>query len=114
MVKSTAIMTEQARRDWLAGVSNSVRLDLVYKFERGQAEHGSDLGAVPLGQLVVEMHHEVLDQIAYVNEIKRRLALLESEQLKLVVLANQLIQDKEISLPDTCFIAELAEKYLKS
>ena len=64
---------DKAERDqWIVMTANTLPALFTEKFKRGQVEHKSDIGSVPLMALLEEMEQEALDQLAYAREIKRR------------------------------------------
>jgi len=68
-------MTRLGRFRWLKSMSNVLAVRFRKKYEKGQDEHKGDLGEVPLSQLLDEMEAEALDQLAYINELRRRIKL---------------------------------------
>lgn len=69
-------MTSAEREAWVTDEAKRIGATFAVKFLRGQREHGSDLGNVPIGQLVQESRNETLDQMAYVAEMERRFNIL--------------------------------------
>jgi len=57
---------------WLKRTVIEVSTGLRSKFIIGQAEHGCDLGKVCVLRLLDEMENEAIDQLMYIQELKRR------------------------------------------
>lgn len=67
----------QSRMEWLTLTAQDLRGKFIRKYEAGQAEHKSDLGSVSLKELLREIEQEALDQLAYVNELQRRVVAMD-------------------------------------
>lgn len=73
--KDTSPMTPVGRLRWVEVVSKVIGLRFRNKYIKGAAEHAGDLGHVSTARLLDEMEAEALDQLAYVNELRRRVTL---------------------------------------
>ena len=85
---SLDVLSPLARAAWLEQLTHAVAARLATKYRSGAKEHKSDLGAVPVTALLDEMESEALDQIAYVNELRRRLGVGILTTLTTVVCAS--------------------------
>lgn len=65
-------LDDGARDAWSRQVSDTTADELFAKHAKGRIEHNTDLGAVPLNRLMVEIKQEHLDSIIYYAELQRR------------------------------------------
>lgn len=66
-------MYRPARTLWLLREQAKIAEKWYVKFDKGQKEHGADLGTVPLEKLLDELEAEHLDALSYIAEIRRRI-----------------------------------------
>lgn len=71
--RSTYPMPKPRRGDWIARIASKIGTLWMDKYISGEKEHVTDLGAITTRQLAVEMRNEALDQLAYAEELLRRL-----------------------------------------
>lgn len=63
------------RQEWLRYTTIEIAMAFEKKYQKGMAEHKSDLSTISDERLIDEMIAESLDQLAYAMEMKRRLKL---------------------------------------
>jgi hypothetical protein len=81
-------LTPGDRETWVRATAKLVHDRFITKYLRGQLEHDGDLGSVPTGQLLLEMEDEAIDQLAYIQELRRRFLGLRATT------SNEIIQYK--------------------
>jgi hypothetical protein len=106
LVRSIDTLSAPEREQWVRSLASRLGGDFTYKFTKGQAEHGGDIGSVPLGKLLSEADSEVLDQLAYLAEIRRRVSSIDRLVARLIevimLLQNGLpVMADDISLIDS-------------
>ena len=63
------------RQEWLRYTTIEIAMAFEKKYQKGMAEHKSDLSTISDERLIDEMIAESLDQLAYAMEMKRRIKL---------------------------------------
>lgn len=74
IIANESPMTPEDRQRWLLTTIGSLGVRMEQKYNAGQEEHRGDLGLVGIVQLLDEMEAEAVDQLFYIQELKRRLA----------------------------------------
>jgi hypothetical protein len=83
-------LSHHERITWVEETGALIGQSFIRKYQAGQAEHGRDLGEVSVDKVLDEGVNESLDQLAYLHEIKRRVAgkvLIDRQDLAILLRA---------------------------
>lgn len=72
------VLTPAARQAWYEVTADNFANRMVDKAMKGQIEHNCDLGTYTLDQLLKELENELIDAAVYMNEIRRRVAIMKA------------------------------------
>jgi hypothetical protein len=72
IINDTHPLAKSSRQGWMSVIAQRIMSKWHAKFEAGMVEHENDIGELTVNQLLDEMEAEALDQLSYINEMRRR------------------------------------------